>query len=200
MNFISEEKNFKSLDTVESLLKTWRTRYPSAKVDDIIVWDNVVTNRAQLLEKLNERYAAFWNNRDSDAMDVDASKRPISLSALKSLLIDERAETYREMATGARKQLNFFVADLYLKLCLKAKAKQKQFLFSFFQSLVKLYCIKAKHAPNVLDNVDKFVKALKFIEGKNVRRSVFYIQVFPEIFFWLAKKISRGKLEYKKQS
>jgi hypothetical protein len=73
------------------------------------------------------------------------------------------------MATGARKQLNFYVADLYLKLCLKAKAKKKEFVFPFFHSLVKLYCIKAKHATNVLDNVDKFAKALKFIEGKNVR-------------------------------
>jgi hypothetical protein len=70
------------------------------------------------------------------------------------VLLGERETIYREMAVGARKQSNFYVADLYMKLSLKAgKASVKKeagelsqpFNFPFFHSLVKLYCLKARY-------------------------------------------------------
>ncbi len=84
------------------------------------------------------------------------------------MLIDERVDIYRAMATGARKQGNFSVADKYLRLSLKAKDKDKKkdFDFPFFTSLVKLHCLKAQNSRHNVDAVDKFAKALKYLEGK----------------------------------
>lgn len=66
----------------------------------------------------------------------------VDLSLLKNMLIQERANFYREIATAARKQFNFYVADLYLKLCLKVllalpflftnRSIQRNFLSPFF--------------------------------------------------------------------
>lgn len=94
--------------------------------------------------------------------------KKINLSEVKHMLIDERVDIYRAMATGARKQGNFSVADKYLRLSLKAKDKDKKkdFDFPFFTSLVKLHCLKAQHSRHSVDAVDKFAKALKYLEGK----------------------------------
>lgn len=91
----------------------------------------------------------------------------VNIGKIKQQLIDEKAEVYRQMATGARKQGNFYVADLYLKLNLKTKTNKKQFDFNFFHSLVKLYCLKARQSSGN-DAADKFLKALKFIISKKV--------------------------------
>src|SRR5262249_19852216 len=90
------------------------------------------------------------------------------LSEIKHRLINERVELYRRMAVGARKQYNFTVADKYLRLSLKARDKEtkKNFEFGFFSALVKLHCLKAKHAKHEVDIIDKYAKALKFLEGK----------------------------------
>lgn len=78
-----------------------------------------------------------------------------ALQKIKGFLLKEREDIYRQMAVGARKLSNFYVADLYMKLSLKAQkssqarlaiasSDQDEFNFPFFHSLVKLYCLKAR--------------------------------------------------------
>jgi hypothetical protein len=55
-----DELNFSTPSRVEKLLAAWRARWPSSKADSINVWDDVVTTRALLLEKLNERFSKYW--------------------------------------------------------------------------------------------------------------------------------------------
>jgi hypothetical protein len=53
-----------------------------------------------------------------------------TLKKVKQHLLSEREAFYRQMADGARKQANFYVADVYMKLSLKAgKALQALSLF-----------------------------------------------------------------------
>jgi hypothetical protein len=105
----------------------------------------------------------YWNPKEESTSQLPQ----VNLGNLKSQLIDERANIYRQMATAARKQYNFFVADSYLKLSLKAMTKKKEFMFPFFHSLVKLYCVKAKASTDSIQNkMEKYVKAFKFTDGK----------------------------------
>jgi hypothetical protein len=145
-----EELNFATPARVEKLLATWRSRWPSAKADSINVWDDVVTTRALLLEKLNERFAKYWEKEvsrfehliegrgeaasgneaasgvkreptdDSDDMVIVETQGIRTLKRVKHHLLGEREAFYRQMADGARKQANFYVADMYMKLSLKA--------------------------------------------------------------------------------
>jgi hypothetical protein len=56
-----------------------------------------------------------------------------TLKRVKQHLLGEREAFYRQMADGARKQSNFYVADMYMKLSLKAgKALQVRHPFLFF--------------------------------------------------------------------
>lgn len=135
----------------------WRpgARWPSAKSDSINVWDDVVTTRALLLEKLNERFAKYWEKEvsrfehliegrgeaasgveaggsgavkrertedddDNDEMVIVETQGVRTLKKVKQHLLSEREAFYRQMADGARKQSNFYVADTYMKLSLKA--------------------------------------------------------------------------------
>lgn len=108
------------------------------------------------------------NARRRSNRGLNSPLKKINLSEIKHMLIDERVDIYRAMATGARKQGNFSVADKYLRLSLKAKDKDKKkdFDFPFFTSLVKLHCLKAQNSRHSVDAVDKFAKALKYLEGK----------------------------------
>jgi hypothetical protein len=80
--------------------------------------------------------------------------------------MNERAELFRRMSVAARKQHNFTVADKFLRLSLKAKDNKKEFDFDFFHALVKLHCLKAHHTKHEVDAIDKFTKALKFLQDK----------------------------------
>lgn len=170
LEFISKESNLSSIDHVENLIEPWKHRWPSSRLDSINVWDDIITTRATLLEKVNERFAAY--HKRVNEMDVEEGPKSASLSLLKSKLINERAQFFREMAIGARKQNNFYVADLYLKLCLKAY--KKDFVFPVFHSLVKLYCSKAKYETDLSQSVEKFFKAQKFIISKQVTFLFFF--------------------------
>lgn len=213
-----EELNFATPARVEKLLTTWRARWPSPKSDSINVWDDVVTTRALLLEKLNERFAKYWEKEvsrferliegrgeaassgteaaatghavkrertdddDNDDMVIVETQGVRTLKRVKQHLLGEREAFYRQMADGARKQSNFYVADMYMKLSLKAgKALQafgdesaSAFNFSFFHSLVKLYCLKAKSAlgSSTEEGMDKFIKALRFVLGKQHEQTI----------------------------
>lgn len=62
LDFVRDDQdlNFATSHRVEQLLTAWRERWPSSKSDSINVWDDVVTTRALLLEKLNERFSKYW--------------------------------------------------------------------------------------------------------------------------------------------
>jgi hypothetical protein len=186
-----DELNFGTPNRVEKLLAAWRARWPSSRADSINVWDDVVTTRALLLEKLNERFSKYWEKEvaqfehliegrgegalptfaaaaassaadeltssraagaegggasgvlggvkqertdDGDDMVIVETQGVRTLKKVKQHLLGEREAFYRQMADGARKQANFYVADVYMKLSLKAgKALQVyRSLFSIF--------------------------------------------------------------------
>ncbi len=179
-----EEKNFVNTSHLEGTLRAWAKRWPSAKLDSINVWDDIVTTRVVLLEKLNDRFSSYWakemehfehlieekksevsqpteekglvrvkKERSTDNMEVEETAGVKLLRRAKQLLLTEREHIYRVMADGARKQANYYVADLYMKLSLKASKSVQAicqeeatntFSFPFFHSLVKLYCMKAR--------------------------------------------------------
>eukprot|EP01087_Luapelamoeba_hula_P000112 TRINITY_DN10064_c0_g1_i1.p1 TRINITY_DN10064_c0_g1~~TRINITY_DN10064_c0_g1_i1.p1 ORF type:complete len:1634 (-),score=246.38 TRINITY_DN10064_c0_g1_i1:51-4931(-) len=188
----SDDSNFVSPHRARVLMSTWRSRWPSTRYDNITVWDDVTTDRAILLETLNERFSAYWAKElegidvEDEAMQqgsmvIERSDGLKTMAAVKGLLLTEREEMYRTMAVGARKLNNFYVADHYMRLSVKAgrqaenniliataadSTRHRDKEFSFFHSLVKLFCLKAKstHAP--AESADKYVKALDFVVRK----------------------------------
>jgi hypothetical protein len=82
------------------------------------------------------------------------------------MLIDQRTHNYREMAVAQRKQNNFAVADIYLKHV--AKSRKKEFDWSSFKEVIKLHCIRARKSRQDEGAIEKFVKALKFVDSKRV--------------------------------
>lgn len=66
LDFTADERNFKTEGPMKRLTAQWNKRYPSAKVDDIVVWDNVTTNRAVLLEKMSDKFITLWGSKDRD--------------------------------------------------------------------------------------------------------------------------------------
>ncbi len=95
------------------------------------------------------------------------------VSSLKQLMSEERANMFRQMATGASKLGNFYVADIYITTCLKASRGKKP--FPVIASLVKLFYLKAACAEGVEDRANKFCKALKFIASKRDEESIAHV-------------------------
>lgn len=175
-DFLEDNKSFKGTMKTRYLINEWKDRYPSSKFDDVLVWERVVNQRVTLLTKLAEKYKEILTTKrevvkaEVDAETIKEQKRA-DYSEVKQLALSERSEIYRKMASGVRKQNNFSVADKYLRLSLKAM-EQHSFDFPFFHTLVKLHCLKAENSP-ATESVEKFVKALKYLDGKRVSFSIF---------------------------
>ncbi|KYQ91591.1 DNA-dependent protein kinase subunit [Tieghemostelium lacteum] len=175
-------QNAKRIDIVQlnQLLKSWKSRYPS-KIDDIMVWDDVVSFRSVLLEKLYERFIS----QSSTMIEQE--------NQIKTLLIQERAELYHQMSKGSLKLNNIVVSEYYFRLSVKSypKTKDNDLAFPLVRSLIKIYCRKAKNSPNSLETLDRFVKALKFIESKKDEESILssnenyqkYLQLHGDIYW-----------------
>eukprot|EP01105_Mastigella_eilhardi_P003802 TRINITY_DN1496_c0_g1_i7.p1 TRINITY_DN1496_c0_g1~~TRINITY_DN1496_c0_g1_i7.p1 ORF type:complete len:3703 (-),score=882.72 TRINITY_DN1496_c0_g1_i7:1157-12265(-) len=162
LQLVQNDKNFQSLKPLDNLLDRWRFRYPQVSLDDITVWDNVGNTRSLLLEKVHEGYAKYWQRPSAK----EAGNEAVNVSALKPALLLERAAIFRKISDVARKKSNLAVAEVYLKLSMKSMPDKNEFVFGFFQSLVKLYVLKALHAHSAVERGDKLVKALKFVQSK----------------------------------
>ncbi|KAF2075899.1 hypothetical protein CYY_002790 [Polysphondylium violaceum] len=147
---------------LNSLLKQWKHRYPSL-MDDIEVWDDIVSFRSVLLEKIYERFTTSFANIESKNQDQESI-----VNKVKSTLIQERAELYHKMSKGARKLGNVVVSESYFRLSVKSypKTKDNDLAFPLVSSLLNIYCMKAKNSPSPMETLDRFVKALKFIDSK----------------------------------
>jgi len=150
---------------LNSLLKQWKHRYPSL-MDDIEVWDDIVSFRSVLLEKIYERFSTSFDSvttTDSKNQDQESI-----INKVKSTLIQERAELYHKMSKGARKLGNVVVSESYFRLSVKSypKTKDNDLAFPLVSSLLNIYCMKAKNSPSPMETLDRFVKALKFIDSK----------------------------------
>ena len=216
LQLFRHEHSISSLVPLQRLLSRWSHRYPSVSESDITVWDDVITTRAILLEKINSRFTSFWKARGAgtetpagtaaaaamsitgdtllDADDADAGAAAggaaggVNLKALKRMLMQQRGEFYREMATGARKQGNFLVADKYLKLCIKSfggVSSGSSFSFPFFHSLVKLYCEKAKQQGSF----DMFQKALEYMDKRKQEPGIVNVPMHRQKFYVLRADI-----------
>lgn len=105
-----DELNFTTPQRVERLLAAWRERWPSPKSDSINVWDDVVTTRAVLLEKLNERFSKYWEKEMVhyeqliERRDSSGTLSILCFMSLLTLLIRYRRQRsnprYQKRATG----------------------------------------------------------------------------------------------------
>ncbi|EGG13650.1 DNA-dependent protein kinase subunit [Cavenderia fasciculata] len=145
---------------MESLVNLWKKRYPS-RLDDVVVWDDVVSYRSVLLEKIYERFMSSQNDEHIE-------------SSIKNLLIQERAELYHQMSKGARKLGNIIVSESYFRLAVKSypKTKENDLAFPLVSSLIKIYCLKAKNSSTPQECLDRFVKALKFVVSKSNEETI----------------------------
>ncbi|EGC36942.1 DNA-dependent protein kinase subunit [Dictyostelium purpureum] len=149
-----------SNNQLDHLLSQWKKRFPS-KQDDIMVWDDLVFYRSVLLEKIYERFSTFCTDKSSE-------------DRVKSKLIQERAILYHKMSKGARKLGNIVVSETYFRLSVKSypKTKENDLAFPLVSSLLDIYCIKARTSASPIETLDRFVKALKFIESKKNEESI----------------------------
>eukprot|EP00727_Mastigamoeba_balamuthi_P006748 m51a1_g2694 DNA-dependent protein kinase catalytic subunit (2648) ;mRNA; r:766654-782327 len=161
LDFTADDKNVLGTSKLQSLLDVWRQRLPSPKRDDINAWDDLVSVRSLLFEKISDKFSSFWSDRMATA-----EEEKVDFHRLKTQLVNERADFCRIMADAARKQHNFPVADFGLKLALKSNRDKAESDFMFFQSLVKFYAVKAAATQNIGERVEKFAKALKYVHAK----------------------------------
>lgn len=68
LKFISDEKNFTSLDNVKHLLDHWGQRTPSVLEDSVVIWNDVIMNRLAYLKKFR---AVREKNLAGESMDTD---------------------------------------------------------------------------------------------------------------------------------
>ncbi|EFA79656.1 DNA-dependent protein kinase subunit [Heterostelium album PN500] len=161
LGLVTNDKRAIEVDKMEKLVSLWKTRYPSS-FDDILVWDDLVSFRSVLLEKIYERFIG-QNNNDEAKED-----------GVKNLLIRERAELYHQMSKGARKLGNIIVSEAYFRLAVKSypKTRENDLAFPLVSSLIKIYCLKAKNSTTQVETLDRFIKALKFVESKSDEDSI----------------------------
>jgi DNA-dependent protein kinase catalytic subunit len=69
LSFVADGRNFETMTPVNTLLGNMRSRWPSPRLDNVLVWDNVVSNRSVLLDKLNDRFA-LYTSRSSEAVTL----------------------------------------------------------------------------------------------------------------------------------
>ncbi|EAL66880.2 DNA-dependent protein kinase subunit [Dictyostelium discoideum AX4] len=164
---------------LDTLLTQWKSRFPT-KLDDIMVWDDLIFYRSVLLEKIYERFSSFTSDKSSD-------------EKVKSTLIQERAILYHKMSKGARKLGNIVVSEIYFRQAVKSypKTKDNDLAFPLVTSLIDIYCTKARNSPSPIETLDRFVKALKFIESKKDEESIInsnenlqkYLMMHGDIFW-----------------
>lgn len=157
--FVQDPARMPSNEAAAGLLAAWERRWPSASLDSMKVWDDVIHNRSLMLDKLVERRTYFGQGQ--------AEAGGEEVEALKQTLMSSKANMYLAVARGARKQGNYYVADQYMRLCLKA-SKDKQ-AFASIHALVKLFYLRACKADAADEKAEKLCKALKFMESKRVR-------------------------------
>ncbi|KAK5584232.1 hypothetical protein RB653_005840 [Dictyostelium firmibasis] len=173
---------------LDTLLTQWKSRFPT-KLDDIMVWDDLIFYRSVLLEKIYERFSSFTSDKSSE-------------DNVKSILIQERAILYHKMSKGARKLGNIVVSEIYFRQAVKSypKTKDNDLAFPLVTSLIDIYCTKARNSPSPIETLDRFVKALKFIESKKDEDSIInsnenlqkYLMMHGDIFldiYQLDKKL-----------
>lgn len=181
MDLVGDQKNFKTTGPMKDLVGQWRNRYPSPKVDDILVWDNVTTNRALLIELISDKFSALYGKSEEGKGNLlcecfvfinritekkaKAEKAGIDLRQIKSSLLAERSDLYHHMSIGARKLGNFPVADNYIKLSFKDNGNVNKPSFQQMHSLVKLYTTRAKLSQDSKDAADRIVKLVKRVCG-----------------------------------
>lgn len=105
LEFINNEENFSSVRPAVTLLNKWSSRLPDQRLHPISVWDDFVTNRTVYLKKILTKFEA-----------VDAEERSgVSLDDLRGKFLEHEVELQLQMATTAKEQANYSVANKCLR-------------------------------------------------------------------------------------
>ncbi len=67
LTFVADGRNFESIDPVRALTSSFRGRWPNTRLDNVLVWDDVVSNRTVLMDKLGERFN-LYNSHAAEAV------------------------------------------------------------------------------------------------------------------------------------
>ncbi|KAJ3415636.1 hypothetical protein HDV05_004512 [Chytridiales sp. JEL 0842] len=133
LEFIKVQSNARDKAKVERFLSGWRARYPSPQLDVVETWDDVITGRRWMFDKLRR---------------LTSSKK-------------KEQQTYaRMMAKAAQKQSIFSLAERWLKDASKNKGEvDEEFMMQYFKlNLAK--CETATDIPTRYSTFDNLLRNL----------------------------------------
>ncbi|XP_051572291.1 DNA-dependent protein kinase catalytic subunit-like isoform X3 [Myxocyprinus asiaticus] len=107
LNYITGEV---SVNSLKFMVRRWTSRYPDAKLDPMIVWDDIITSRCFFLDKILEKLSSTPEN----SMEVDGAEQRRE-EELRALVKNCKFNMKLQMADSAWKQSNFPVATKLLK-------------------------------------------------------------------------------------
>ncbi|XP_065898419.1 DNA-dependent protein kinase catalytic subunit-like isoform X2 [Dysidea avara] len=111
LQFVAKKDNFHSTRPLYQLLEGWRQRSPHPKLDPLSIWDDVISVRRVMLQKILLSYKDSYSDSVS-SMDSENT----SVSDLEVKVNTSMVEFYLQMADSARLQSNYEVAVRYLKI------------------------------------------------------------------------------------
>eukprot|EP01133_Synstelium_polycarpum_P005723 gene5723-6618_t len=152
-----------------------RILQPLQKIIEVEEFLSLVSNEKRIVNlKSLESLISHWRHRYPSKHDDITTTDDIAENKIKNMLIQERAELYHQMSKGARKLDNIIVSEAYFRLAVKSypKTKDNDLAFPLVSSLIKIYCMKAKNSNTPVETLDRFVKALKFVESKSDEETI----------------------------
>ncbi|XP_072267337.1 DNA-dependent protein kinase catalytic subunit isoform X2 [Pyxicephalus adspersus] len=138
IDFIRVPGNLASLPALKRLLKFWKRRYPDEKMDSMVIWDDIITNRCFFLDKIQEKLSIQHMDEsmevDNEADDIEAME--VDKDDVNFLIKECKFVMKMKMVASARKQNNFSVAMKLLKE-LHSESKTNE---DWFVKWVHSYC------------------------------------------------------------
>jgi DNA-dependent protein kinase catalytic subunit len=125
--FVDRSGSTVSMSAVDKLLEKWNSRFPHQKRDPISLWDDIVTNRCVLMEKMLLRCkesSADVSMSSLESMEVEFGSS--FLQMLQKRFSKEYVKLYLKISETARVQGNYSVAKHYLQLTDNARREHLQ--------------------------------------------------------------------------
>uniref|UniRef100_A0A8C5JY83 DNA-dependent protein kinase catalytic subunit n=1 Tax=Jaculus jaculus TaxID=51337 RepID=A0A8C5JY83_JACJA len=152
ISFISKQGDLSSWGPLRRLLKTWTNRYPDIKMDQMHIWDDIITNRCFFLSKIEEKLAPPSGdvnmdvNEDEDPSDRGKGHEPEE--DVRSLIQNCRFSMKMKMIESARKQNNFSLAMRLLKELHRESKTRESWKVRWVQSYCHLsHCRSYTQSP-----------------------------------------------------
>ncbi|KAM4719019.1 DNA-dependent protein kinase catalytic subunit isoform 2-T2 [Anableps anableps] len=147
-----------SLGSLKRLISSWTDRYPDAKVDPVIVWDDIITSRCFFLDKIREK---LRGTAPSDSMEVDEAQDPAG--NIDTIVNDCKFTMKLCMADSACQQKNFPVATKLLKELHKEAKTNRGWLLRWVHCFSS-YNHKRIQAQGPVEQITAVLKTVPLLE------------------------------------